>query len=90
MLVQWAQVTRIRRRVAETVAADFGVTPETALDSPYVLLGTRREIVTQITEHAHRLGASRWTLFHAAPAGHPPPLRPFAPIAEPIAGQHGP
>ncbi len=84
-LVQWAQITPNRRRAAAPVAADLGVTTEVLLDSPYVLMGTEGEIVTQLREHRDRLGIARWTVFANRPAGQPPPLRALAPVVERLA-----
>lgn len=81
-LVQWAQVTPNRRRAAGPVAADLGVTTEVLLDSPYVLMGTEGEIVTQLCEHRERLGITRWTVFANRPAGQPSPVRSLAPVVE--------
>ena len=84
-LVQWAEVTPNRRRAAGPVASTLGISAEVALDSPYILLGTETEIVTQIREHRERLGIERWTLFAHHAGGQPPCLRSFAPVAEALA-----
>ena len=84
-LVQWAEVTPNRRRAAGPVASALGISAEVALDSPYILLGTETEIVTQIREHRERLGIERWTLFAHHAGGQPPCLRSFAPVAEALA-----
>lgn len=86
VLVQWAEVTPNRTRVAEDIAADFGVVPAVILDSPYILIGTKAEIGTQMRERHERLGITRWTLFGDHPGGQPPCLETFAPIAESLAG----
>lgn len=84
-LVQWAEVTPNRRRAAERVAAELGVPPDVVLDSPYVLLGTTAEIVTQIQECRERLGIARWTVFADHPGGQPSCVRPFGVVAEMLA-----
>lgn len=63
VLVQWHEVTGDRRAAAERAARALEVSVDVALDSPYVLLGTADEIATQLREHHHALGITRWTVF---------------------------
>jgi probable F420-dependent oxidoreductase len=84
-LVQWHEVTGDRRAAAERAAPQLEVSPEVALDSPYVLLGTPEEIAAQLREHHDRFGITRWTVFGDRP--DLPPAEALVPVLERLAGE---
>ena len=67
VLVQWHELTNDRQAAAERAAVGLDVSPETVLDSPYVLIGTPEEIAAQLRDHHRRFGIVRWTVFGDRP-----------------------
>ncbi|HEV3450072.1 MAG TPA: TIGR03621 family F420-dependent LLM class oxidoreductase [Acidimicrobiia bacterium] len=57
-LVQYVEITEDRALAVEPIAARTGTDPDTLLASPYLLVGTRDEIVEQIRRARDRWGFS--------------------------------
>jgi probable F420-dependent oxidoreductase len=74
-LIQLVVVTPDRRAAAEKAAADLELTPEEALETPFALLGTEREIADQLLERRERYGISYWTV-------HEPYMAALGPVIE--------
>jgi probable F420-dependent oxidoreductase len=77
VLVQSVVVTRDRRAVAATMAAedDLGLTADEVLETPFLLLGTVPEIAAQLRERRERFGFSYLTV-------HAPSMAALAPVIE--------
>ena len=62
-LVQFVSITHDRRSVAAGLADRIdGLTREHALDTPFLLIGTRDEIVRQLVRHERELGITRFVV----------------------------
>lgn len=79
-LIQGVQVTDDRARAAAAIAKNFGLAPETALDTPYLLLGSASEIEQQLLALRARCGVSYFAIFERD-------AEAFAPIARKLAGR---
>lgn len=77
LLVQAVVVTRDRRAAAEKLVAEHGrgMTPEDALHTPFLLIGTEDEIAGQLVRHRERYGFSFVTV-------HEPYMEAFGPVIE--------
>jgi probable F420-dependent oxidoreductase len=79
-LIQGVAVTGDRAAAAETIARRFGLSAETVLDTPYVLLGSAAEIEERLLALRLRFGVSYYAIFERD-------LEAFAPIARRLAGR---
>ncbi|KMO79290.1 LLM class F420-dependent oxidoreductase [Mycolicibacterium chubuense] len=78
-LVQAVVVTDDRRRAATELAGQFGVPPETLLNSPFVLIGTHEQMAEQLLGRRRAFGVSYWTVFDEW-AGRPSALSDIAEV----------
>ena len=78
-LIQAVVVTDQRMAAAEQLAARFRVAREVVLETPYVLLGTVKEICATLRERRERYGISYLTVFDRD-------LEALAPVVERLAG----
>lgn len=62
-LIQYVVVTDDRHAAAADFAAQFDVTPEFVLASPFVLLGTHEQMAETLVARQQRFGVSYWTVF---------------------------
>jgi probable F420-dependent oxidoreductase len=63
-LIQFVVVTDDRDAAATELAAVFGgISPESLLDSPFVLIGTHEQMAESLVERQQRFGVSYWTVF---------------------------
>ena len=83
VLVQWHDVTNDRLLAAERAAKGLNLPVEIVLESPYVLIGSPDEIVTQIHRHHEMFGITRWTIFADRPELQPADV--FAPVLATLA-----
>jgi len=80
-LVQRVVVTENRQETAAELAARIpGLTPEQALESPYLLIGTVDQLVDELHARRKRLGISYYVVFE-------PALDTVAPVVARLAGQ---
>src|SRR5688572_2913706 len=80
-LIQTVVVTDDRRAAAEQLVATMpGLSVDEILDSPFLLLGTRDEMVRALLERRERFGLSYFTVFEAA-------IDAIAPIVVQLAGR---
>jgi len=81
VLVQVVTVTDDRRAEAERLAGLFpSLTADDLLDSPFVLIGTRAQMVEQLLERRERFGLSYVVVFEPAHVD-------MAPVVEELAGR---
>ena len=79
-LVQRVIVTDDRRRTAEELAGRWTqLSPEEILESPFVLIGTVRELVENLRARRERWGISYYVVFE-------PYMEAFAPVVADLAG----
>jgi probable F420-dependent oxidoreductase len=72
-IVQRVVVTDDPKRRAEELAVEFGLTPDEALSSPYLLIGSHESMAEQLRQRRERLGISYVTVSE-------PALEDFAPV----------
>jgi probable F420-dependent oxidoreductase len=80
MLIQVVSVTPDRRQAAEDLAARWGLSAETLLASPAMLIGSVDEIVETLLKRRERLGFSYITVFDRD-------MQVFAPVVARLAGR---
>jgi len=80
------EVTDDREAAAERIVADDPgqMTPEQALDSPFVLIGSEEEIARQILERRERYGFSYFTVQRHHMAALGPSIKRVHDLAEPV------
>ena len=80
-LVQRVVVTDDWRQAAEELARRWTqLSPEEIVQSPYVLIGTVRELVEKLQAHRERWGISYYVIFE-------PYMEAFAPVVADLAGR---
>jgi probable F420-dependent oxidoreductase len=79
-LVQAVVSTDNRRAAAEELAGKVPVSVDEILDSPFLLLGTREEMVEALLERRERFGLSYFTVFE-------PAIDTFAPVLAELKGR---
>lgn len=77
--LKWAQVTDDPQSMAVAIAEGIGSTPESVMETPFVLLGTPEEIAATVRARYERWGYSYYTL-------QQPAALDFAPVLELLAG----
>ena len=80
ILLQTVIVTDDRRAAAQTLAADWELTPAEALASPHALIGTVEQIAADVRARRDRDGISYLSVFEQD-------MQAFAPVARELAGQ---
>lgn len=76
----WAvAITDDREQAAERLAQQFPLPVELLLNIPYVLIGTRDEIISQIEVHRSKLGISYFSVFERH-------MEEFAPVVSRLSG----
>ena len=78
-LVQAVVSTENRRTAAEELAGKMPVSVDEILDSPFLLLGTRQEMVEALLQRRERFGLSYFTVFESA-------IDTFAPVVAELKG----
>jgi probable F420-dependent oxidoreductase len=79
-VVQRVIVTNTARRAADELAADFGLTADDVLGSPYVLIGSVDAIADKLRDKRERHGLSYWVVQAQS-------LDAFAPIVSRLSGE---
>lgn len=79
-LIQAVVVTDKPRQAAEQMATALGgVSPESLLTSPFVLIGTHEQMAEQLAQRRQRFGVSYWTVFDELP-GRPSAMPDIAEV----------
>jgi hypothetical protein len=79
-LVGFVHFTEDRTSIAEAMAANFGVTPDDALNAPVTLVGTESQIVELLEARRNRWQMSYTVVPHES-------MAQFAPIVAQLAGR---
>lgn len=66
-LIQAVVVTDDREAAAGELAATFGLTAESLLTSPFVLIGTHEQMAESLAKRQRDFGVSYWTVFDELP-----------------------
>lgn len=80
-VLTWAlSITDEPQSVAETLSKRFGVSPDTLLELPFLLVGSLDEIQERLVEHRERFGISYFMIWDRD-------MEAFAPIAKRLTGK---